>query len=146
MSVAFPMMASLQWHVWRGNVQKESNEKMVIDNKTNDIDFQFWQILPRADEISVTVNEYVGAIYSVYNRTYIGKVLSVDDHVDFMEPHVKDGPTTQHFHWPKRKDKIWVEESNILCVVAEAEEPDERVQTAIGNEKVCFRIVFFLVE
>ena len=96
---------------------------MVIDNETNDIDFQFWKILPREDEISVTVNEYVGAVNSVDNRPYISKVLSVDDgsvHVDFMESYAKDGPTAQHFHWPKRKDKIWVEKRNILCVVAES--------------------------
>ena len=131
------------------NVQKETNENIVIDNETNDIDFQFWKILPREDEISVTVNEYVCAVYSVDNRPCIGKVLSVDGdsvHVDFMELYVKDEPTTQHFHWPKRKDKIWVGGSNIFCGCCRTRRIQERVQTTIGNEKVCFRIVFFLVE
>ena len=54
--------------------KKKPNENMVIDNETNDIGFQFWKILPREDEISGTVNEYVDAVYSVDNRPYSDKV------------------------------------------------------------------------
>ena len=74
------------------------------------------------DNISVSINEYVSAVYD--KQPYIGRVLDVDGdevYVDFMEPHVKE-KTQQTFQWPSRSDDVWVQKSDVLCVICLPEE------------------------
>ena len=86
--------------------QEEATEELVQDTAGGDEEMIDEYL--ETDNISVSINEYVSAVYD--KQPYIGRVLDVDGdevYVDFMEPHVKE-KTQQTFQWPSRSDDVWV--------------------------------------
>ena len=89
----------------------DKNDEEMLDDDLN------------RDEVLVSIGEYVGAIYD--GKPYIGRVRDIDGgdvYVDFMEPYVKENSDHQTFKWPSRGDDVWVEKSDILCVICMPEE------------------------
>ena len=100
--------------------QGEAAEEIVQD--TAEGDEEMIDEYLENDDISVSIGEYVSAVYD--EQPYIGRVQDVDGdevHVDFMEPHVKEN-TQQNFQWPSRGDDVWVRKRDVLCVICLPEE------------------------
>lgn len=65
-------------------------------------------------ETSAHIGEYVAAVYE--NEWYVGKIVKVDAiegevEIKFMET------KNNAYQWPKREDRIWVSNANVLCTV-----------------------------
>ena len=74
------------------------------------------------EDVVLEINDYVAAVYD--RRAYIGKVTEVDEtdaKISFLE-HKGDISNTTSFREPSRKDEIWIEHNNILCVLPEPTE------------------------
>ena len=66
--------------------------------------------------------DYVAAVYD--NRVYVGRVIEVDEtdeNITFFA-HKGEISTSTVFREPRRRDEVWVENINILCVVPEPTE------------------------
>ena len=83
-----------------GKVKEENNDEVILPEK----------------------GDYVAAVYD--NRVYIGRVIEVDEtdaNITFFE-HKGEISTSTVFREPRRRDEVWVENINILCVVPEPTE------------------------
>ena len=83
-----------------GKVNEESNDEVILPEK----------------------GDYVAAVYD--NRLYVGRVIEVDEtdaNITFFE-HKGEISTSTVFREPRRRDEVWVENINILCVVPEPTE------------------------
>jgi len=63
------------------------------------------------------IDDYVAAVYD--KKVYIGKITVVDEtdaNIKFYE-HTGDISNHTIFREPRRKDEVWVEHKNILCVL-----------------------------
>ena len=83
-----------------GKVNEENNDKVILPEK----------------------GDYVAAVYD--NRVYVGRVIEVDEtdaNITFFE-HMGEISTNTVFREPRRRDEVWVENINILCVVPEPTE------------------------
>ena len=63
------------------------------------------------------INDQAAAVYD--RKVYIGKVLKIVDSDAKISLYEQDGTLTidSIFHEPKKRDEIWVDTVNILCVV-----------------------------
>ena len=72
-----------------------------------------------SDGILPQLNDYVAAVYEGDKKVYIGKVIDVDQtdvNVSFLE-HKGEISRKSIFVEPRRKDKIWNELKNLLCIL-----------------------------
>ena len=80
-----------------------------------------------ATEVTVALDEYVVAVYLDDHRPYVDKIIEIDNEdnsvdITFMEPFLKDDHNLHYLRWPKSEDNVWVDYSEILCVVPEPNE------------------------
>ena len=96
---------------WRlVDARAEQNNDGKVNEENND------EVIPPEK------GDYVAAVYD--NRVYVGRVIEVnetDANITFFE-HKGEISTSTVFREPRRRDEVWVENINTLCIVPEPTE------------------------